>query len=203
MRGPWPPWGCWRAGRVPPYARPPCLCASPAWRTRHRLAVRLRHVLMTRNHSTRQVSESRSNSGLSRAGTFGTGPGEHRLGNGGPERASMVERMGDLTRHASRSWAFGRRGAAGSAAHHHPSPPPFTSQPTPKRGCSGSKSCRQTARDCRTYLLDDGLRERLAHGDEVSICNSAAARLPACSGVEGGERRWLTGGNLGSEGRQR
>ncbi len=49
-----------------------------------------------------------------------------------------------------------------------------------------------------TYLLDDGLRECLAHGDVLTGCNSAATRLPVGSGQWG----WRRGGCLGKLGRR-
>lgn len=81
-----------------------------------------------------------------------------------------------------------RRGSRGTVARvlNRPSERP-AQQHARRRGGSGE------AGDENTYLLDDGLRECLAHGDAVSGCNSAAARLPV--GVEGlvlsfGKRNW-------------
>jgi hypothetical protein len=45
-------------------------------------------------------------------------------------------------------------------------------------GGLGSRRRQQQHGTHSTYLLDNGLRECLAHGDAVSKCNSAATRLP-------------------------
>lgn len=102
------------------------------------------------------------------------------------------EQRDEVVRHAS-STRPGRRRGSSRATRRTPAQASRALQHT----LWTATRKRDPDRGMATYLLDNGLRKCLAHGDAVSKCNSAATT--ATSGVvEGG----VVGG-IGQKGRQR